>query len=325
MLKMVEKGTISEGLAVASLGSEGLFYNPAQTQNRDLSLLALKAYASSFLGPLSFCDAFAATGLGNQVRLEGLLIRIRAIRSRLELTREVVGEVVACDVHPDFPAALERSLQLSGLPPDSVVGINDDCFAVLEKRAFNVIDIDPFSSPIPYVYKAIRCATSSPQKRGLLCLTFVDSRILFGPQRDSCFHLYGTLRGEGCMKEEVGLRTAVHGVSRLAGVLGKSLKVLFTYQNHYYARAFIEVASSKAECKTLVSKVGNLYSCLACGLQYQHTFCRQSGERNVINPLSPSECVGCKKPLSLSEIISRTSLDSPPIRPPVRWEDARGS
>jgi tRNA G26 N,N-dimethylase Trm1 len=83
------------------------FYNPVQRFNRDLSLLAFLAHASNTKAAhpdrkITYFDAFTASGL-------------RALRTRLELPRRFVDEIVACDLSADAYQTAASNLALNGL------------------------------------------------------------------------------------------------------------------------------------------------------------------------------------------------------------------
>lgn len=57
---------------------------------------------------------------------------------------------------------------------------------------FDVIDLDPYGSVMPFLDAAIQACSSET----LLCITCTDSRVLCGPDTQKCFYLYGSSRAQ---------------------------------------------------------------------------------------------------------------------------------
>ena len=84
-----------------------VFYNPAQTINRDLSLLAFLASAVTKKQEhpnkeINFLDGFTASGL-------------RAIRTRKELPQSLIDKVVACDLSTEAVRVCQQNIEINGL------------------------------------------------------------------------------------------------------------------------------------------------------------------------------------------------------------------
>ena len=103
-------GIIEEGKAKVQVpDTGGVFYNPVQCFNRDMSVAVIKSYTdviknegkkSLFLFPPKILEALSATGL-------------RAIRYAKEI--ENVGTIVANDLSEDAVEAIKRNVILNEL------------------------------------------------------------------------------------------------------------------------------------------------------------------------------------------------------------------
>lgn len=92
------------------------------------------------------------------------------------------------------------------------------------KEAFDVIDLDPYGSMVPFLYSTLK----SIKKDGLLCVTCTDSRVLCGDDKHKCYYLYRSVRGGSDTKRETGLRAMIHKISEVANSLDRNIKVLLS-------------------------------------------------------------------------------------------------
>ncbi|MDP2718187.1 MAG: methyltransferase domain-containing protein, partial [Candidatus Micrarchaeota archaeon] len=149
--------TITEGAATVSV-TDGIFYNPKMAFNRTLSSLALGA-ALPLLGGTRTLDGFCASG-------------VRGIRYALENN---LSEITFLDANP---AAIRLTRENAAANHIQNASFSDDEFNrfAAHARPFDVIDVDPFGTPAPFVANAIRLCP----KKAVLGLTATDLATLCG-------------------------------------------------------------------------------------------------------------------------------------------------
>lgn len=137
--------------------------------------------------------------------------------------------MIGCDMSEQAIDIFKRNLKLNGLENDEKIQIvHDDTnkfmFSPPEKEYFDIIDLDPYGSMVPFLYSTLK----SIRKDGLLCVTCTDSRVLCGVDKHKCYYLYRTARGGSHNIRELGLRAMLHKISEVANSLNKNIKVLLS-------------------------------------------------------------------------------------------------
>jgi len=169
-----------------------VFYNPVMELNRDVSVLAFQAYQRLCKREISICDPLTGSG-------------IRGIRFAAEI--QGIKKVVISDINErSFKLAL-HNVHLNKLE-DRITVQHKDANCLLSchgapHRRFDIVDVDPFGSPVPYLDSAVRAL----RNKGLLAVTATDLAPLCGIHAKACIRKYGgkPLRTEYC--HELGLRS----------------------------------------------------------------------------------------------------------------------
>ena len=278
----MEKNTITEGSTTIYLTSsiaqnkiKEVFYNPVQIFNRDISLLVTKLYIKKQKKKfeekkkknektkksekpkkwegVNYYDALTASGL-------------RAIRTRLELPNNYIKNITACDLSESAQNIFNKNLHKNFLTKDKKINfILGDTKKVMittpNEHLYDIIDIDPYGSVIPFLYPAL----SSITKNGLLIITCTDTRVLFGQDIHKCFYLYRSARGGSDFKEDIGIRILLQTVNSVANSLNKNFKVLLSVQSDFYVRIFLEIENGKKNCWKSIKQNGFFFYCKNCG------------------------------------------------------------
>ena len=134
--------TVSEGgieaivpSASVSGRTKDVFFNPNMELNRDITVAALRAYRVE--GVDTYLDANAATG-------------IRVVRAAAD------GWIVTLvDIEEDSIELCKSNLSRNGLSGEVY---QNDVNIVLRLNRYDVVDIDPFGSPISFLDSAFRGA-----------------------------------------------------------------------------------------------------------------------------------------------------------------------
>ena len=127
-----------------------VFYNPVMELNRDIAVLASQAYQRTLNRKICVCEPLAGCG-------------IRGIRFATEV--EGVEKVVINDINEKAFQLASYNVRMNELS-ERVVVKNEDANFLLSsygapRKRFDVIDIDPFGSPVHYLDSAIRALRNS--------------------------------------------------------------------------------------------------------------------------------------------------------------------
>ena len=223
-----------------------VFYNPIMELSRDISVSALQVIADE-LGSIRICDPLAGVGA-------------RGLRYAKEVRG--VAKVVVNDRSREAVELIGRNAELNGLS-SSVEVINDDANVLLwgYRPRFQVVDIDPFGSPAPFMDSA--CAALS--RHGMLMLTATDTAPLSGTQPRACIRRYGAkpLRTEYC--HELGIRILIGFCQRVAGMHEIALTPLLAHATKHYFRVYMRAVMGAKRADELIAQQGYVSQCKTCG------------------------------------------------------------
>jgi tRNA (guanine26-N2/guanine27-N2)-dimethyltransferase len=204
------------------------FYNPGMALNRDLSVLLVEAHAAAVGRELDVCDALAGTGA-------------RAVR----LAREVSAPVVvhANDGDEAAAAAIRATAAANGVPAGRLEVRCGDAHVLLASRRFDVVDLDPFGSPMPFLDAAMRSARHG----GLVCATATDTGALAGAFPKACRRRYDAHHGlnRPPWRAEVGLRILGGALVRSAARFDRAATPVLSVQHGHWMRVVARVGDSK--------------------------------------------------------------------------------
>lgn len=258
---------VSEGKVNIKLSNEDksftAFYNPAQEFNRDMSVLAINTYFNYHkyrkqkeinkitTGEYKFsvCEPLSATGL-------------RAIRYLKELNSEMVNEIYANDMDEKAVECINQNAARNNVDPKRFKVCTGDASQLLylNLKHFDVIDLDPYGSAIPFLDSALQGAKNG----ALLCLTFTDMPVLCGNYPETTFYKYGSIPYKGSFCHEVAKRIALFAVSSCASKYKKVIKPLLCFNAEFYIRLFVIIKDSPEDCKNNPMKYGYMYHCRSC-------------------------------------------------------------
>jgi tRNA (guanine26-N2/guanine27-N2)-dimethyltransferase len=79
---------------------------------------------------------------------------------------------------------VRRSINIVVFTSDAIDLMND---MRKQKQYFDVVDLDPYGTAIPFLESALSCIGNN----GLLCVTFTDMAVLCARKPHVCFYKYG--------------------------------------------------------------------------------------------------------------------------------------
>jgi tRNA (guanine26-N2/guanine27-N2)-dimethyltransferase len=223
---------------------DGVFFNPTQELNRDVTVAALRAYQEREPRVETYLDAMAASG-------------IRGVRAAAE------GYDVTCaDIESDAVDLAEANLARNDLPGRAV---QKDANVLMHEELFDVVDVDPFGTPIPFADATFANA------RNLVCVTATDTAPLCGAHRNSGIRKYSTVPQNTDYHAEMGLRVLLSALVRTAARYDVAAVPILSHVSRHYARTYLELDHRATRADAAIEQLGHVYHCEDC-LTREHEF-----------------------------------------------------
>ncbi|PSQ05848.1 tRNA (guanine(26)-N(2))-dimethyltransferase [Halobacteriales archaeon QS_6_71_20] len=258
-MEVTEGGVTVEVEGARDGASEGradeVFYNPEMELNRDVTVATLRAYADREPRAETYLDAMAASG-------------VRAARAAAE-----GYEATAADVDADAVALAGRNLA-----PYGGEAVERDANALLHEGFFDVVDVDPYGSPMPFADAAVAGT------RNLLCVTATDTAPLCGAHFESGVRRYDAVPRNTEYHPETGLRVLISALVRRAAARDKAATPVCSHVSRHYARTYLELEANATAANATLDELGFLHHCQDC-LERDHEFGR--------HPDAPDACRHC--------------------------------
>ena len=226
-----------------------VFYNPVMELNRDISVLAFQTYQRLVNREISICEPLTSSG-------------IRGVRFATEI--HGVKKVVISDISERAVKLAKHNVHLNGLQKRVTVHHKDancllSCHGAPRKR-FDIIDVDPFGSPVPYLDSTVRAL----RNKGFLAATATDLAPLCGVHAKSCVRKYGgkPLRTEYC--HELAVRLLAGCIASVAAKHDIGVRVLFSHSTDHYIRVYAQIDYGAKKADASIKNLGYILHCFNC-------------------------------------------------------------
>ncbi|MFT4949031.1 MAG: tRNA (guanine26-N2/guanine27-N2)-dimethyltransferase [Natronomonas sp.] len=216
---------------------DAVFFNPVQELNRDLTVAVLRAYRERNPEADTYCDATTATG-------------VRGVRAAAD-----GWTVTCCDVDSDATALAAENLARNDLDGETVTR---DANLVLHDRAFDIVDVDPFGTPVPFADAAFRGTGE------LLCVTATDLAPLCGAHFNSGVRSYSAVPRNTEYHSEMGVRILLSALARTAARYDVAVDPLCTHASAHYVRTYLALDRGAQVADATLDRLGHIYHCPAC-------------------------------------------------------------
>jgi tRNA (guanine26-N2/guanine27-N2)-dimethyltransferase len=254
----VREGAVEITVPEQDDGAGGaVFYNPVQELNRDLTIAVLRAYREREPRAETYLDAMTASG-------------IRGVRAAAE-----DWDVTCCDRDEDAIELCRENLQRNDLDAEVVTR---DVNALLHDTYFDIVDLDPFGTPIPFVDAAFRGT------RNLLCVTATDTAPLCGAHFESGVRSYDAIPRNTEYHAEMGVRVLLSALVRTGARYDIAPRPLVTHATKHYVRTYLELDRGATEANEHLDHLGYVYHC-------EHCLYRASEYGRLADP--PESCPRC--------------------------------
>lgn len=241
---------------------ENVFFNPVQELNRDLTVATLRAYREREPRAERYLDATAASG-------------VRGVRAAAD-----GWEATLCDVDPDAVELCERNLERNGL--DGEVR-HQDANVAMHADPWDVVDVDPFGTPIPFVDAAFQGT------RNLVCITATDTAPLCGAHFESGVRSYSAVPRNTEYHAEMGMRILLGALVRTAARYDLAAVPILSHATKHYVRTYLDLEGGATVANEMLDEVGHVYHC-------QHCLWRDHSEGLIAD--APEACPSCGKHLN---------------------------
>lgn len=253
-MQQIREGDVR--LVVPALSEKGyspsespVFYNPHMELNRDITVAAVAAWVAGKTenSPqdrenITYLDSMAASG-------------IRGIR----IAREAGIDVTLNDFSETACSLIHENIRLNGLSGIARVSCKNVGILMHEQK-FDIIDLDPFGSPAPFMDAAASGA------RGLLAVTATDTAPLCGAHLNSGMRKYGAVPLNTEYHAEMGARVLLGYMARILAMHDKAMKPLLTHVTRHYVRTYVSLAYGAKAADRALGGVGFIGHCPFCGM-----------------------------------------------------------
>jgi tRNA (guanine26-N2/guanine27-N2)-dimethyltransferase len=247
------------------------FFNPNAKWNRDISMLVYKVYTSSSKNK-TLADSICGVGA-------------RGLRASVEVP--LIETIYLNDLNPIAIEFAKESAKLNQVQDKCIFKTNDVCkflnFEEREIRRFDIVDLDPFGSPSPYV----DCVLRSVCNGGLISITATDTAVLCGVYPSVCYRKYYGFPIRTEYSNEIGVRLLVSFIALNATRFDLSVVPYFCHSNLHYLRVYLKIIFSSSLANTVSSKIGFIKHCQKC----KSRRVEKIREQNLVCDLCGAKCV----------------------------------
>jgi tRNA (guanine26-N2/guanine27-N2)-dimethyltransferase len=247
------------------------FFNPAAKLNRDLSVLAYRAFAPSPTQK-TFADSF--TGIG-----------ARALRVAVEVPE--IEQVYGNDINATAIDAARKAARANSVSDRCHFSIDEVCKFLLhgtrDGERFGIVDLDPFGTPAKHVDCMLRAVLDG----GLASITATDTAVLCGVYPEVCMRRYYGRPLNNSYGNEVAIRLLISLLALTASRLELAIRPVFVHATMHYFRIYTTVAVSSSQANDVYENIGYVMHCFNCG----HRFKAEEYEK--------SKCELCGRDLSV--------------------------
>lgn len=248
-----------------------VFFNPIMDLNRDFAVLAVQAFQCEKSRPITVCEPLAGCG-------------VRGLRYAKEVNDVV--KVVVNDLNSKAYRLTLENIKLNQIS-SIVEAYNEDANLLLSRYAkrgsrFDVIDVDPFGSPVPYLNSALRAIKNG----GLLCVTATDTAVLCGVHFKACIRRYGAKPLKTEYSHELAVRILFGFLVSLAAKVDLAVQPVFCHSTNHYIRVYVKVFKGAKKANQALNQLGYIFHCFKClnrkvisGLYSQPQKCEICGEQ----------------------------------------------
>ncbi|WOF16424.1 tRNA (guanine(10)-N(2))-dimethyltransferase [Methanoplanus sp. FWC-SCC4] len=234
-------------------GSAPVFFNKRMEINRDLTILLLKC-----LDAENYLDAMGASGS-------------RGIR----VSKECNIHAIINDKSAEAISLIEYNRETYA--PEAEV-TQCDANVIMSERRFDVVDIDPFGTPAPFIDAAAGCA------KKYLFITATDTAPLCGAHLKAGMRRYFARPLNNEYHSETGLRILLGFAVREIVKYDRGVEPLFCFAKEHFVRLHLKLTYGAGRADKAMENIGYIHQCPKCpyrteqkGLLPKTLYCEECG------------------------------------------------
>ncbi len=234
---LMERVEGSTKLLVPARATKSLFYNPGMELCRDIDIAVIAALAPRMV----YLDALAGTG-------------VRGIR----VANEVGLPVVLNDRSKEAYEVIKHNIELNGIEAEI---FNEDANILMHRHRYDIVDIDPFGSPVPFLDSVARSANR------LILVTATDTAPLCGAHT-SGLRRYAARALNTEYHKEMATRILLGRVTRDMCRYDRAIEPLLCYSKSHFVRVIARVDRGAKRADECMRRLGFIIHCFACGNRF---------------------------------------------------------
>lgn len=233
---------------MAKINDKNAFLNSYSQLSRDISIAILDKEMKN--KKIKLLDSTAATG-------------IRGIRYFKELG---IHDITFLDINELAYKSIISNIKLNGINKDEVKVVNESIqmFVNTVNERFDVVDLDPFGTPVPNLYDIMKVVKDG----GLLMVSATDTAVLCGAHMKACLKNYGAVPLHDNLCHESGLRILIGYVCRIAAKFNFGIDVEFSLVHRHFMRIVVRFHKGADKAYTSLKNLGFVGHCTRCGNIY---------------------------------------------------------
>ncbi len=225
--------------------TKSMFYNPRMELCRDIDIAAVATFVSSLpnRSHVTYADTLAGSG-------------VRGIR----VANEVGLQVSINDRSTPAYELIKRNIALNGLE-ERAVAYNENTNVLLLQTRYDLVDIDPFGSPVPFLDAACKSV------KKLLLITATDTAPLCGAHTGGVRN-YAARPLNTEYHAEMGTRILLGAITRELCRYDKAILPLLSYASAHFIRLIARVERGAKTADDSMQRLGFIAHCFSCGHRF---------------------------------------------------------
>jgi tRNA (guanine26-N2/guanine27-N2)-dimethyltransferase len=209
------------------------FYNPGMIPARDLTALLAGRLIPKGGRAL---DGLAAAG---------------ALGLRIAAESGAEPHVVLNDKNPRAAALIRANVERNGIRTAEVL-LGDLNAHLADDSPYDLVEIDPFGSPVPFLDSALR----SSRRGSALGVTATDTAVLCGAKPEAARRRYLADVRHTDAYAEVGTRVLLGYLARAAGRFDRAIEPVFAYAAEHFVHAHVRLSEGAARADRSLAQLG---------------------------------------------------------------------
>lgn len=234
----LEKKEGTTRILVPEQPTKSVFYNPRMELCRDIDIASAAVFVSS--RHLTYVDALAGTGVRG-VRMANELGLCAAINDRSKPAYELIN----------------RTIKMNGME-ERAKAYNEDANVLLLRNKYDLVDIDPFGSPVPFLDAACKSV------KKLLLVTATDTAPLCGAHSGG-LRKYAAKPLNTEYHKEMATRILLGCVTRDLCKYDRAIQPLLSYSTAHFIRITARVERGAKKADESIKRLGFIAHCFSCG------------------------------------------------------------